>query len=208
LDDVHILLRSGCVMAIKRFLDKHCVKLALCSCVEEYSTLATHLKLKDALVLKPLTCKQVEDYLQMVGPPLAGLRAALANAGDSLWELMKSPRMLSIVILTYQGRSVDTLRVHGTPEERQKQLFKDYVERMFERRPPIGRCYTKDESLAWLARAMRERDQSEFDLDRLQPDWLSNVAQRRLVILIPALLSLDLLSGLGRNGGGYTRSAL
>jgi MinD-like ATPase involved in chromosome partitioning or flagellar assembly len=189
---------EACISAISEFQrTKHFGELVVCSRTEEYQILATRLQLEDAIVLQPLTPQQIYRYLDTVGPPLADVRAALA-ADDSLWELADSPLMLNVMTLAYQARTADALRTTGTLKQRQTQLFADYTERMFERRPIIGRRYTKEQAKRWLCRlasSMRAHNQSEFNLDRLQPDWLASPAQRRLVTLLPALVS-GLVGGL------------
>ena len=53
---------------------------------------------------------------------------------------------------------------------------------MMEQRPLDPRCgYTEEQALEWLARlarALRDRSQTEFHLDRLAPDWLPTPAHQ------------------------------
>jgi hypothetical protein len=101
--------------------------------------------------------------------------------------------MLNVVTLAYQGKTAKALLADGMVEQQRKaQLFADYTDRVFARWPITDQRYSKDQAiswLAWLARSMRKLNQSEFDLDRLQPEWLPTPAQRRLVTFVPALLS-------------------
>ena len=193
-DELPPASRDGCITAIQQFLGAHPVSPVVCGHADEYQTLAMRLGLENAVVLQSLTRQQVYDYLEAVG--LGEIQEAL-QADDRLWDLVGSPLMLNIVTLAYQGRSADALLIPGTVAERRKQLFADYTERMFARRPLTGR-YTKDQAKHWLTRlaqAMRAHRQSEFDLDRMQPDWLQTAAQRRLVTLAPAIAS-GLVGGL------------
>lgn len=78
---------------------------------------------------------------------------------------------------------------------------------MLEHRP--GR-YTPTQMrhcLAWLARLLRDRSQSEFHLDRLQPDCLPTKTQQRLVVLA-SVLSGWLVFGLAFGLGGELVSEL
>jgi DNA polymerase III delta prime subunit len=188
LDEVSPRLRDNCVTAINRFLDQHHVDLVMCGPTDEYQRLTQLLRVENAVVLQPLTRDEVGQYLETVG--LGEVRTAL-KADERLRELVETPLMLNIVALAYQGKRPDALLMPGTIEQRREQLFADYTERMFARRP-ITRRYTKEQAkrwLAWLARSMRERNQSEFDLDRLQPEWLPTAWQRRLVTFVPAVIS-------------------
>ncbi len=191
---------TACVWAINEFQFQrmHSVKLIVCSRTEEHQTLATRLALKDAVVLNLPTCRQDEDYLDAMGAPLAGVRVAL-NADPTLRKLVQSPLMLSLVTLAYEGKAAGALAASGPLEER---LLAAYIERMFKRRPLVAR-YNEERAINWLARlarSMRHHSHSELDLDRLQPEWLSSMAQQRraqqrLVRLVPAVLS-GLLGGL------------
>jgi len=210
LDELPPESRNACITAIQQFLSEHPVDLVVCGHADEYQTLATRLGLENAVVLQSLTRQQVYDYLETVG--LSQAREAL-QADDRLWELVGSPLMLNIVALAYQGRTPHALLMDGTPAQRRKRLFADYIERMFARRPLTGR-YAKDQAKHWLtqlAQAMRAHRQSEFDLDRMQPDWLPTAAQRRLVTLVPAIVSglvSGLLVGLAARLGGELAASL
>ncbi len=202
LDEVATPSRTDCVKKINEFqCARPKLKLVVCSELEEYESLSTRLGLKNAVVLHPLTRDQVRDYLDAMGTPLADVRAAL-DANPRLWELVQSPLMLSIVTLTYEGKggrgkAAEALAASGPLERRRARLFAAYIERMFARRPLVAR-YDEDRARAWLARlarSMLHHSQSEFDLDRLQPDWLPTAIQRRLVTLLPAVLS-GLVGGL------------
>jgi hypothetical protein len=199
LDEVTEPHRAGCVEAINAFRSEHgLVPFAVCSRTQEYTVLDTRLRVEDAIELQPPTRGQIYDYLEATGASLVDMRAAL-EADPTLWELLESPLVLSIVALTYGGRAADALRAPGTPAHRLTLLFKAYTERMLAHRPgPFTSAQTRS-WLGWLARSMRDRNQSEFHLDRLQPDWLPTTTQQRLAALSPAItagLIIGLIGGL------------
>jgi hypothetical protein len=108
--------------------------------------------------------------------------------------------MLTIVTLAYASQPVEALRIHRTPTERQQQLLATYVDRMFQRRSPIT-YHTRQQTerwLAWLAWQMAQHSQTDFYLERLQPDWLP-VGRRWLPTQGARLLAglVGLLAGLG-----------
>src|SRR5437867_1532279 len=76
------------------------------------------------------TEKQINEYLKP--KPLAGVRALLRD-DPTLRELLDTPLMLSIVALAYKDTSPTKLRAAGTPEERRRQVFDDYIAAMFAR---------------------------------------------------------------------------
>ncbi|MGH8055586.1 MAG: NACHT domain-containing protein [Stenotrophomonas sp.] len=187
LDEVAAAHRAGCVEAINAFHQEHGpVRFAVCSRTEEYAALAARLRVEEALELQPPTRGQVAVYLEAAGGALAGVQTAL-DADEPLWRFLQSPLVLSITALTFQDRPADALRAAGTPEQRLALLFTAYTERMFEHHPGRYAPARMAHWLAWLARSMREHDQTELHLDRLQPDWLPKNAQQRLVALIPAI---------------------
>jgi NACHT domain/TIR domain len=190
LDEVARAHRAACVEAINAFRDQHgFLPVAVCSRVGDYQELGAQLRLQEAVLVQPLTRKQVTAYLKEAGRPMAGVRAALRE-DPPLWELLESPLLLGIVTLTYQGMPASAVRAMGSAEDRRRHLFAGYVSRMLGRRVRAGSSSSPAETLrwlGWLARSMRDRSQSVFYVEQLQPDWLPG-RQRWLVIAGPALV--------------------
>jgi eukaryotic-like serine/threonine-protein kinase len=123
LDEVAPEHRAACVEAINAFRQDHgFLPLAVCSRVADYEALAARLRLQGAVVVQPLTPLRIESYLSQIGAPLAAVRQALQE-DPTLWELLDTPLMLTIITLAYVGELVDTRRMRGTPEERRQYLF-------------------------------------------------------------------------------------
>ncbi|HEV8455601.1 MAG TPA: NACHT domain-containing protein [Gemmatimonadales bacterium] len=183
LDEVSSYHRDSCVEAINGFRDDHgLLPIAVCSRTQNYETLVAKLRLMGAVEIQPLTRAQVSRYLRQAGTPLAGVCAVLGD-DETLWELLKSPLLLNIVVLAYQGKSADAVRAAGPPEERRARLLADYVERMLERRPEDPR-FPRARTihwLAWLASSLQAHEQKEFHVEWIQVDWLPTPGQRRLV---------------------------
>jgi hypothetical protein len=155
--------------------------------------------------VQPLTRVQVDSYLTQIGEPLAAVRQVLQE-DPVLWELLDTPLMLTIVTLAYAGQPAEALRTGQTVVERRQSLFTTYVNRMFQRRSAVTR-YTRPQTerwLAWLAWQLTQHSQTDFHLERLQPDWLP-VGRRWLPTQGARLLAA--LAGLGAGlsaglGGG------
>lgn len=188
LDEVAVEHRGGCVEAINAFRNEHgLLPIAVCSGTAEHSDLKVRLGLSGAVEVQPLTEQQVTTYLEEIGEPLAGVRAALED-DPAFRNLLKTPLLLRIVTLAYHGKSVAPLS--GTPEQKCQQIFTVYVDEMFERRGRESR-YPKHKTVYWLAciaRLLEQDNQSEFYLDRIQRDWLPTRAQQRMVAIASALL--------------------
>jgi hypothetical protein len=82
----------------------------------------THLRFQAALFIQPLTLEQVHHYLASADLELAALNTSL-QADTTLQELAKSPLMLSIMTLAYQGMSVTDLPGMNLEERRQHLLI-------------------------------------------------------------------------------------
>ncbi len=196
LDEVAPTHRDGCVEAINAFRQDHgFVPVVIASRTAEHALLTARLRLASAVEIQPLTRSQVDAHLTQVGEPLAGVRAALRD-DPTLWELLESPLLLSIMALAYQGKRAAALPAAGTLRERRQQLFAAYTDAMFARRAEHPR-YPKEKAapwLAWLARSMRQHQLSEFYLERIQQDWLPTQARQR-VFTIGSVMSVGLLVG-------------
>jgi DNA polymerase III delta prime subunit len=197
LDEVEEEHRNACVEAINAFRGEHgLMRLIVCSRTAEYEALAARLNLQGAVVLQPLSHEQVIDYLARFGDELSAIRDTL-QTDETLWELLDTPLMLSIVTLAYRGAPRESLPPPGAIEERRRHLFDAYVERMFEHRL-IDVPYDREQTthwLAWLARKMVEHAQSVFLIERMQPSWPDTAGQRWLY-RIGVVLGVGLFSGL------------
>jgi hypothetical protein len=102
-----------------------------------------------------------------------------------LQELAQSPLMLNIMTLAYQGVAVEDLPKTEMAEERRKQLFDDYIEKMFHRpnRSKGEQRYSKFQTkhwLSWLAQRMLQESQTVFFIEGMQPHWLIQIELIRI----------------------------
>ncbi|HEY9670687.1 MAG TPA: protein kinase, partial [Waterburya sp.] len=106
LDEVSAERRTACVQAINEFIQSHgTTEIVVCSRLKDYEALNHRLRFQAALFIEPLCLEQVHQYLTKAGSELVALNTAL-QADTTLQELAKSPLMLSIMTLAYQGMSV------------------------------------------------------------------------------------------------------
>jgi DNA polymerase III delta prime subunit len=202
LDEVADRYRVPCAEAVNAWRHQHgLVPVVVCSRTEELRALGARLRLEEALELQPPSDAEVDrylGYLETTGTPISDLRATLTS-DQELRQLLRSPLLLHVVTLTYHGRPPAALYAPGTIQQRQGLLWEAYAMRMFEQRPLEPGCgYTNEQALGWLsslARALRDRDQTEFHLDRLAPEWLPTPTQQRRA---PAAISIagGLVAGL------------
>jgi hypothetical protein len=133
------------------------------------------------------------SYLSTAGPQVEALRAALQRDAD-LQALATTPLMLNILILAYQGTPLKQIAPLGTLPAKQQQIFAIYVQRMLTSRGATTR-YTPEQTLQWLsfqAQKMKQRDQTIFYMESIQPDWLVDGRMLRkyewLAIRLPYIL--------------------
>jgi predicted NACHT family NTPase len=107
LDEVTPSARTACAEAINAFRQEHgLLPTVVCCRSAEYSTQKTRLLLQQAVAVQPLTAQQIDTYLLLAGEQLAVLRTALQD-DPMLQELAATPLMLSVLMLTYHGKSVE-----------------------------------------------------------------------------------------------------
>jgi hypothetical protein len=96
--------------------------------------------------------------------------------------------MLNIMVLAYQGVAVEDLPRTEIIEERRKQLFDAYIERMFRRptRLKVEQRYSEAQTkrwLTWLAQRMVQQPQTVFFIEGMQPTWLQGKCKRILCLV-------------------------
>ncbi|MEQ8960438.1 MAG: NACHT domain-containing protein, partial [Coleofasciculus sp. C2-GNP5-27] len=203
LDEVKAEHRDSCVAALNEFHQTYAPSIIVCSRLKAYSVLSKRLEFQRAIYLRSLTPEQIRHYLNSVKTDLTGLRA-LIEGDRALQELAKSPLMLNIMVLTYGGVAVEDLPKTEVVEERRKQLFDAYIERMFYRptRVKMEPRYSPAQSigwLTWLAQRMVQNSQTVFSIEEMQPTWLPTTGKRivyRMVILLINGLIFGLISWL------------
>jgi transcriptional regulator with XRE-family HTH domain len=175
LDEVAHVALAACVKAINVYKQQHPnVHVVVCCRLVEYFTIETRVKLEQAVLIQPLTMKQIHQYLS-VGGQFENIKDALEEDLD-LRELAKSPLMLSILMLTYSGgaKTSESFVLTGSFEKRRQLVLDRYAQHMLTRRAETS--YTEADTqrwLIWLARRMQQRSLTEFFVERMQPDWIA-----------------------------------
>lgn len=175
LDEVTANFRDACVTAINVFwhrYDQIDNGIAICSRTAEYTSLTASLHLENAIMLKPLTTAQADNYLARLGASWFDLRAVIPE--DSiLAEFAKSPLLLNVMAVAY--RDTPREQIIGLNEADQKQqIFDRYVARRL-REETVASRYPSAKSryyLSWLARKMIEHQVTIFQIEGLETDWL------------------------------------
>lgn len=197
LDEVELQHRNACVQALNQFIQDHgLTEIVVCSRIRDYEQLTDHLKLRSAIYVKPLTQKQINQFLSQAGELLATLKKVLQDNAE-LRAFASSPLILSIMSLSYQGHSAEMLTQVGTIEEQRQHLLDTYIDRMFKRRSSTQH-YSEEKTLrwlTWLGQRMKNNSQTMFLIERLQPDWLPHWWQKVIYRLASALI-FGVISGI------------
>ncbi|NES42943.1 AAA-like domain-containing protein [Moorena sp. SIO2C4] len=199
LDEVQAPYREACVSALNTFSKQYGADIVVCSRIKDYQALSNRLNFTSAVYLRLLTLEQIYHYLDSLGADFTGLRALIIE-DTVLQELAQSTLMLNIMTLAYQGVAVEDLPRTDLVEERRKELFRVYIERIFKRRR-TSQQYSKAQTkhwLYWLAQRMVENQQTIFLIERMQPTWLLNRTHR---IVYSTLLRLVCGLIFGLTGG-------
>ena len=150
--------------------------------IADYDTLGMRLTLGAALLVQPLTRGQIEEYLDRLGAPLAGVRLALAT-DPTLWELLQTPFLLSVAVRAYEGLSASELSVDDSLDERRARLFNAFVHRSLRAKPRL-RSYGEHDTVRWLAyiaRSLGQRLETVFYLEFVDIGWLTPARQRTII---------------------------
>ena len=213
LDEVKAEYREECINDLNQFKHEYGAELVVCSRIRDYKALSKRLNFQSAVSLRLLTLEQVRHYLDTVGADLTGLRELLER-DTALQELGQTPLMLHIMTLAYQGVAVEDLPKTEVVEERQKQLFDDYIENMF-RRPNRSRgewVYSEAQTKHWLillAQKMIQESQTVFLIERMQPQtWLQTRQQQWAYGIRYGFISGLLMAVIGWLWGGLTNGLL
>jgi predicted NACHT family NTPase len=186
LDELELPRRELCLQAINQFLKeenqpKH---LVVCTPLEEYKSCQTKLRLHGALYLRPLTNEQIQHYLIE-----ASSRQLWYSIKDdqSLLALAKTPLFLNMMTLGYDEILIHAWKRLESRQERRNYLLNAYIRWMLtwkiksqfypkkEPRPEATRSW-----LVFLAKRMKEGNQTEFAIQQIQPNWLQTQTQKRL----------------------------
>jgi MFS family permease len=161
---------------------------------KDYFDLPKKLNLEGAIELQDLNEKQIFDYLNSPGNEMKAVQASLKHDA-ALRELAKKPLFLSIMVLAYQGKTIEELKPLDSIEARRKHLLNNYISRMFIHKSKLFNNKSKSTHktlfnnftlektvywLIWLARQMIKNKGLPFLIEGLQPDLLENPKQKNL----------------------------
>ncbi|OLT60702.1 NACHT domain-containing protein [Moorena bouillonii] len=192
LDELGLERQKLCVQQLNQFL-KDIIKVVVCCREEEYKAGEQILKMRGAVCLQPLTDEQIENYLK--GLNYDDLWPGIQQDSEGLLALARMPLLLHLIPHAY--RDGDGLKPGKkyfknpkAKEDYQNQcrqtLFKNYIDRKLQEKHN-SRGYSEEKTrrwLGWLAKALKERQQTEFLIEKMQPDMLNYFREKWFYKLI------------------------
>jgi phospholipase C len=179
LDEVAVQHRQACAEEINRFRRDHgLLPIAVCSRIADYEALGVKLRMRNAVLVQPLSRTQVNDYLNRAGAALQPLRDAVKH-DTNLAELLATPLMMWVAMLAYRDAPIESGEFVSV-EQRTDRIFACFVDAMFQRTPG-GQRYPKAlilQWLSWLASALKRNERTVFYLEDLHLNWLPSRKQR------------------------------
>jgi transcriptional regulator with XRE-family HTH domain len=181
LDEVAETARADLVQAINGYRKEHgFVPIVVCGRASEYLALNHRLVLDKAIIIEPLSWEEIASYLSKAGKSWQDTKRAL-KSDSSLQEMVSTPLMLQIIAQTFRNASMsEILSVHDK-DARRALIFEKYIDVVLKRRGLVNR-YSPEQTIHWLSRLakhLQKHNQTEFYLERMQPDWLPNDRARR-----------------------------
>ena len=185
-DEVDESNRPASAESINQYRKDHGMALmAVCSRTRAAEELTVRLQMDEAVELLPPTRAQLDGYfryLEQAGTQLADVRAALVTDED-LQELTRSPLMLHVIGSRLPWSPGPGPQSSRAAEQRRQQLWRAYVNRMFEQRPLDEHFrYSREQAigwLVWLARHLQQVEQTELRFDQIARSQSSQPANLR-----------------------------
>ncbi|WP_017658679.1 NACHT domain-containing protein [Baaleninema simplex] len=194
LDELMSQRQETCVQALNEFLPTWSgTPLVVCSRLEEYQLYETNLGLNGAVILQPLTDRQIETYLRSAKCDWLWDAVRIdADVMDAKTGLARSPLLLTILVLSSDKLPVELWKQQESVTERRRILFEAYIDARLQRPYRGGanlpatqhgrKPYEKDKKtkywLGWLAVRLIEEYDTEFFIEELQPYYIESRRQK------------------------------
>ncbi|MCA9942110.1 MAG: NACHT domain-containing protein [Anaerolineales bacterium] len=167
--------REQCVTAINNFMGQTPCGLVVCSRIGDYQLLQNRLAQLQALVLQPLSNRQIETFLARDAPDKAATMIERLQKDWQLRETLRSPFLLSLYPQAFDQLEEQTGMASESVETRRQALFAAYVETVFDQPDVSKKATLPDKSKRWLtflANRLQQMSSSLFYVEELQPTWL------------------------------------
>jgi hypothetical protein len=178
LDELPAERLHACVEAINEF-QQTCAPsfLVVCCRVAEYENLTVKLRLRGAVCLLPLDADQVRTYLSQTG---SSDLWRVIEGDPQMMEMARSPLLLSFMSGELGKPDVQRWQDAPSATARRQRILETYLS-SHAASEGHGRAYSREQTVQWLsqlAKILKTQDQSEFLIERMQPEWLEQPLPR------------------------------
>ncbi|MDT9184062.1 NACHT domain-containing protein [Limnospira sp. PMC 289.06] len=186
-DEVEEHHRESCIQYINDFLDSHLspLHLVVSSTVKSYHPCQSRLQLNGAILLRPLTNRQIHKYLMN-----ARSRELWHDIEEEpqLLKLAKKPLFLTMMTLAYENILISSWKHLNTIDEQQEYLLKAYLRHQIStlrdrhHNSNAPKNYSSEQFRHWLtelAKRLEKEQTQDFILDRIPKTWLHTPEQER-----------------------------
>ncbi|WP_126552490.1 NACHT domain-containing protein [Dictyobacter kobayashii] len=198
LDEVEEAFRTACIEAINGYRQEHgLLSMVVCSRKTDYLSQSARIILNSAVVVQPLAAQQIDSYISQAGPELEAMDYALKH-DTHLQEMASNPLMLTILALSYRDMPLEEVLAMKSLETSRNAIFEKYVERLLLQQNTTDEHFTPQQTkrwLGWLAEQLTQHSQTEFYIERMQPDWLCNDTIRHHYrhVVVRLIFSLEII---------------
>jgi DNA polymerase III delta prime subunit len=198
LDELGLKIQEKCTLKLNELAAKYS-RMVICCRIEEFEILNISINLRGAIVLQHLNSDQIKNYLKTIG--LINFREYIVHNQQMAQMLepdeygrpgiLQVPLFLSFAVENYDG---------VIPFTNKEEFLKQYIEKKLlcdvkgkKRDISIGRKWACQKSrflLSWLAGRLKERNQVDFLIEKIQLDWLDVNLVWRYKFLLTATVYL------------------
>ena len=195
LDEVKKQERNNCLKSLNNYLSENGVPgIVVCCRRKEYLELDNLLNFNAAITLLPLSSDQIFEYLDSAGNELIPFRT-LIQSDAVLLNLAQTPLMLNIMIFAYNDNYSITDKhkqeVIKKSENRRKDIFNTYIDKMFKRKGKSITSISKPDWIkynSWIADLLSNQSKSVFLIEELQPNSLNSFFNKLIYYLITRIV--------------------
>lgn len=196
LDEVKSDNHPACVQALNQWIYGDTAnyspgEIVVCSRIEEYTQIGMQLKLNAAVCLRQLSQQQIKRYLELIKKPEL---LSLISHNSMIMDLVSSPLFLSMFVIV-GCQPIKGLKQLNQKKEFQSYLLDSYITKVLDRAKNYPRSKIRF-WLIWIAKKMENEEETEFLVERIQPNSIQSMEIYYSLYRIMARLAMGLLAGI------------
>lgn len=186
LDELSRERQSELVDAINIFRQEHPQTHIAITCRKDaYYSLGSKLMLENAILIKPLTPGQIEEYLSTSRDD--NLRSLYRSMKDevSLKNFITTPMILRMVVMSYRNLSIEKMRELASENAIKEYLVETYVADTIAKHALSFKTERIYDTLGWLAKKLKKIKKQE--IGEFDTKWLETGQRKKLYWILGSL---------------------